>query len=143
MNILNTVKIEFPAQSINESFSRGVIAMFVAQLDPTVDEVSDIKTAVSEAVTNAIVHGYDERGEGKTIVIEATLYPDHINIKVTDTGKGIKDINMAMQPFNTTKPSEERSGMGFTVMQSFMDNLEVKSQIGKGTTIIMRKAVGG
>jgi len=140
--MLNSIKFEFPAKSINESLARGVIAMLVGQLNPTVDEINDIKTAVSEAVTNSIVHGYDENGEGKSITIEASLYEDHVNIKVSDNGKGIKDITMAMQPFNTTKPSEERAGMGFTVMQSFMDNLEVKSSPGKGTTITMRKAVG-
>ena len=140
---INTMKLEFDARSVNESFARATVAAFAAQLDPTLDEINDIKIAVSEAVTNALVHGYDSDKEavGRRITVEATLFPTHINIKVSDNGKGIRDIQMAMQPFNTTKPSDERAGMGFTVMQSFMDNLEVKSTLGIGTTITMRKSI--
>ncbi|MCL2850978.1 MAG: anti-sigma F factor [Firmicutes bacterium] len=149
---INAMRLELSAQSINESFARTTVAAFASQLDPTLDEINDIKTAVSEAVTNAIVHAY---GEGiiklkgvhlpstdytmPTIVIEAELFNDSIRIKVTDKGKGINDIEQAMQPFHTTKPEEERSGMGFTVMQSFMDNLNVSSRPNKGTTITMQK----
>lgn len=136
---INILKLEFPAISVNESFARSSVAAFASQLNPTVDEVDDIKTAVSEAVTNAIVHGYDDAQDVQMITIKASLFDDHINIEISDTGKGIRDISMAMQPFNTTKPSEERAGMGFTVMQSFMDRVEVKSTLGVGTTIVMEK----
>jgi len=151
---INTMKLEIAARSINESFARTTVAAFASQLNPTLDEIDDIKTAVSEAVTNSIVHAYGEgivRLKGvhlpstdylaPTIVIEAELYPDCIDIRVTDKGQGIDDVNKAMQPFHTSKPSDERSGMGFTVMQYFMDSIKVSSRPNKGTTITMRKFV--
>lgn len=133
----NYMKIEFLSKSSNESFARVVVAAFASQLDPTIEELSDVKTAVSEAVTNAIIHGY-EYGEGM-VVVEATLEKNRIDIIVEDFGKGIEDINKAMEPFYTSKPNLERSGMGFTVMETFMDELEVESEINKGTRVRMSK----
>ncbi|MBR1593026.1 MAG: anti-sigma F factor [Ruminococcus sp.] len=142
MKVLNEIKITMPSLSINESTARAVISSFVIQADPTVEELSDIRTAVSEAVTNAIVHGY--RNTCGNIEITARLLPERvIYIKIRDTGCGIEDIEKAMQPLFTTAPEEERSGLGFSVMQSFMDRLGVKSKIGKGTSVIMRKKLGG
>ena len=142
MKVLNEIKIIMPSLSINESTARAVISSFVIQADPTVEELSDIRTAVSEAVTNAIVHGY--RNTSGDIEITARLLPERtIYIKIRDTGCGIEDIQKAMQPLFTTAPEEERSGLGFSVMQSFMDKLDVKSRIGKGTSVIMRKKLGG
>ncbi len=136
--ILNETKIQFPSYSANESFARSVAAAFAAQADPTVQEISEIKTAVSEAVTNAIVHGYrDTVG-----IVELTLRrcsDNTIYISVKDKGKGIKDIEQAMTPLFTTAAEEERSGLGFSVMESFMDKLRVKSIANKGTTVIMEK----
>src|SRR5690606_20829983 len=120
-----------------ESFARVVVAAFASQLDPTLEELSDIKTAVSEAVTNAIIHGY-EYGEG-IIILEAKIMDDEIEIIVEDKGIGIADIEKAMEPFYTSKPNLERSGMGFTVMETFMDSLEVESKKGEGTKVRMRK----
>ena len=150
--VINTLKLEITAKSINESFARTTIAAFASQLDPTLDEIDDIKTAVSEAVTNCIVHAYGEghiRIKGvqlpstdflmPTITIEADLFQTGIEIRVSDKGRGIEDIDKAMQPFHTTKPEDERSGMGFTVMQSFMDTIKVSSRPNKGTTITMNK----
>ena len=134
---LNHMKLELDGQSVNEGFARGVVALFAAQLDPTIDEINDIKTAVSEAVTNCVVHAYDKM-QG-SILIECELYSDRISIQITDSGGGIQDIETAMQPFTTTKPTEERSGMGFTVMQSFMDSVHVESKDGRGTTVTMQK----
>ena len=131
---MNTMTLTIASKSINESFARGTVAAFAAQVDPTLDDINDIKTAVSEAVTNSVVHA-----NCAEIRIEATLYQTHIDITITDTGKGIQNIDQAMQPFSTSKPSAERSGMGFTVMQSFMDKLDVKSIPQKGTTIKMTK----
>lgn len=136
-NEKNYMKIEFLSKSSNESFARVVVAAFASQLDPTIEELSDIKTAVSEAVTNAIIHGY-EYGEG-IVVVEAKLEGDKLEIIVEDFGKGIEDINKAMEPFYTSKPNLERSGMGFTVMETFMDDLEVKSAVNKGTRVRMTK----
>lgn len=136
---LNRMKLSFDAVSENESFARMVISAFVAQLNPTINDLVDIKTAVCEGVTNAIVHGYENKGG--TVVMEAELYDNTVHIKITDTGKGIEDINKAREPFFTTRPEEERSGMGFTVMESFMDSLEVISEVGKGTTLIMTKTI--
>lgn len=135
----NYMKIEFLSKSSNESFARVVVAAFASQLDPTLEELSDIKTAVSEAVTNSIIHGY-EYGEG-IIEVRATLTLDNIEIIVKDSGKGIGDIRKAMEPFYTSKPDMERSGMGFTVMETFMDELRVESITGKGTEIIMKKKI--
>ena len=135
----NHMKLEFLSKSNNESFSRVVVAAFASQLDPTLEEISDIKTAVSEAVTNAIIHGY-EYGEG-TIVIESSIYGNTIEITVSDSGKGIDDLEEAMEPFFTSKPNLERSGMGFTVMETFMDSLVVESLEDKGTMVKMTKHI--
>jgi len=133
----NYMKLEFLSKSSNESFARVVVAAFASQLDPTLEELSDIKTAVSEAVTNAIIHGY-EYEEG-IIILEAKIIDDEIEILVEDKGMGIADIEKAMEPFYTSKPNLERSGMGFTVMETFMDSLEVESKKGEGTKVRMRK----
>lgn len=133
----NEMKVEFLSKSTNEGFARMTIAGFISSLDPTIEELADIKTAVSEAVTNAIVHAYeDEIGK---IVIKAQITDRIITIQVKDNGKGIEDISKAKEPLYTSKPDLERSGMGFTVMESFMDKLTVRSKVGKGTTVIMRK----
>lgn len=133
----NYMKLEFVSKSSNESFARVVVASFASQLDPTIAELSDIKTAVSEAVTNSIIHGY-EYGEGM-VVIEAKLEDNSIKIIIEDSGKGIEDIDKAMEPFYTSKPNLERSGMGFTVMETFMDELLVESKRNQGTKISMLK----
>jgi stage II sporulation protein AB (anti-sigma F factor) len=141
MKDVNEMKLEFDSKSSNEGFARVAVAAFAAQLDPTVEELADIKTAVSEAVTNAIIHGYEER-EGK-IEIECLLKGEEITIKVTDKGVGIPDIKKAMEPLYTSKPELERSGMGFAFMEAFMDELEVESDCSTGTTVIMKKRIGG
>jgi len=133
----NKIKIEFLSKSQNESFARVAIAAFASQLDPTIDEITDVKTAVSEAVTNAIIHGYES--EDETITIEAIINGTELTVIVHDTGKGIDNLELAMQPLYTSRPDLERSGMGFTVMETFMDSLEVKSDKGRGTSIIMKK----
>ena len=133
----NSMKLEFLSKSNNESFARVVVAAFASQLDPTLEELSDIKTAVSEAVTNAIIHGY-EYGEG-IVIVEAIMENNQIEISIEDRGKGIADIEKAMEPFYTSKPDLERSGMGFTVMETFMDELSVESKIDSGTRIKMIK----
>ncbi len=138
MKIDNEMKLEFLSRSQNESFARSVVAAFVAQLDPTIEELSEVKTAVSEAVTNAIIHGY-ECGNGNVVII-ARIIGDSVEIVVQDQGKGIDDIEAARQPLYTSKPELERSGMGFTVMETFMDQVEVESQPGIGTTIRMYKS---
>lgn len=137
----NYMKLEVPAKSCNESFVRAAVAAFSVQLDLSVEEMSDIKTAVSEAVTNSIVHGYaNMKGVVKIVckVIDSVF-----EIEVTDFGVGIEDIGQAMQPLYTSRPDCERSGMGFTVMQTFMDELYVESGPGEGTTVRMRKRIGG
>ena len=140
--ILNQLKASFPAKSINESLSRMIIAAIVCQLDPTIDELADIKTAVSEAVTNCIVHGYENKSSGE-IKLHACYYDDStIKITVKDRGKGIGDIEKAMLPLYTTDTSGERSGMGFPIMQSFTDKIKVISTPGKGTTVIFEKKIG-
>ena len=137
--ILNQTEIAFPAISVNEGFARYAVASFCAQLDPTIDELSDLRTAVSEAVTNAIVHGYKDRSHG-TVYISVKTYTDRsVSIKIKDTGCGIPDIRKAMMPLFTTDPDGERGGMGFSIMESFTDDLTVRSFIGKGTTVIMEK----
>ena len=135
----NKVKIDFSSVSENEGFARIAAAAFVSQLNPTLEELDDIKTAVSEAVTNAIIHGYENRGGTVTLVIE--IEEKCVKIEVIDKGRGIEDIKKAMQPLYTSKPHLERSGMGFTVMESFMDSLEVSSEIGKGTKVLMTKRI--
>ncbi|MCF6466470.1 anti-sigma F factor [Clostridium sp. Cult2] len=133
----NYMKLEFLSKSSNESFARVVVAAFASQLDPTIEELSDIKTAVSEAVTNAIIHGY-EYGDG-LVIVEAIIEHNKIEIVIEDNGKGIDDINKAMEPFYTSKPDLERSGMGFTVMETFMDELVVESHVNEGTKVKMIK----
>ncbi len=135
----NKMKLEFLSKSDNEAFARITVASFASQLDPTIEQISDIKTAVSEAVTNCIIHGYENK-EG-IIKIECTLYRKSIEIIIIDNGKGIKDIEKAKEPLYTTKPELERSGMGFTIMESFMDELIVESIEQVGTKIIMRKNI--
>lgn len=134
----NKISIELMSKSQNEGFARVAIAAFVSQLDPTLEELSDVKTAISEAVTNSIIHGYENANED-IIKIEAMIYGNEVTITVEDFGVGIKDVEKAMEPLYTSKPELERSGMGFTVMESFMDSLEVISNEGKGTKVIMNK----
>lgn len=134
----NKISIELMSKSQNEGFARVAVAAFISQLDPTVEELTDVKTAVSEAVTNSIIHGYENRKEG-IIKIEASITGNEITISIEDSGKGIKDVEQAMEPLYTSKPELERSGMGFTVMETFMDSLEVKSEDGKGTKVVMKK----
>lgn len=139
MNIENKMRLTFTSNSENESFARSVIALFALKLNPSVAELGDIKTAVSEAVTNAIVHGYpNERGE---ITLEAYITDKTLHISVSDNGIGIDNIDMAIEPFYTTKPEEERSGMGFTIMKSFMDEVKVSSEKDKGTCVYMTKNI--
>ena len=141
MQIINQMKLDFSGIPENEGFARVAVSAFAVQMNPTLDVLADIKTAVSEAVTNAIVPGYqDKRG---TVAISARLRADRVlEIEVTDYGKGIPDIEQAMQPFFTTQPEKERSGMGFSVMQSFMDAVQVSSKVGEGTTVRMLKRLG-
>ena len=140
MENTNEMQLIFDSRSSNESFARVTVAAFMTSLNPTVEEVSDVKTAVSEAVTNAIIHGYESevhniyircRTEGKTLYLE-----------IEDEGKGIEDVKQAMEPLFTTKPELERSGMGFSVMEAYLDKLEVDSVPGKGTTVKMEKTIG-
>ncbi|CUO95886.1 anti-sigma F factor [Clostridium sp. NSJ-49] len=134
----NKVCIEFVSRSENEGFARVAVAAFVSQLDPTIDELADIKTAVSEAVTNSIIHGYENKKEG-IIRIEASISSNEVTITIIDNGRGIKDVEQAREPLYTSRPDLERSGMGFTVMETFMDSLNVESEFGKGTRVIMKK----
>ena len=135
----NEMKLEFISKSANEAFARAALAAFAAQLDPTIEELSDIKTAVSEAVTNCIIHGYENK-QG-IVKIMARLKENEIIIEITDKGKGIENIDMAKEPLYTTKPNLERSGMGFTIMESFMDKMEIESIVGLGTKITMSKKI--
>ena len=135
----NEIKIEFISKSNNEAFARISVAAFVAQLDPTIEEISDIKTAVSEAVTNSIVHGYEDDIGIVTLICK--IHNNDVYIEVSDNGKGIEDIDIAKQPLYTTKPDLERSGMGFTIMESFMDELNVESILGLGTKFTMKKTI--
>ena len=139
MKAMDQASITFTSRSANEGFARACAACFAAQLDPTLDEVADVKTAVSEAVTNAIVHAYPDR-LGK-ITLRLRLYENNeLEIQVRDSGVGIPDVDQARTPLFTTG-GEERSGMGFTIMESFMDGLKVRSQPGKGTVVTMRKRI--
>ncbi len=139
MKSQNFIKLSFPSKSANEGFARSAIAAFCTQLDPTVEQINDIKTAVSEAVTNCIVHGY--RDTFGIVYITATIKDDVLTIKIVDKGVGIEDINTAMQPMYTSDENGERAGIGFMVMQSFMDTLKVKSTLGKGTRVVMTKKI--
>ena len=139
---VNEMKIKLPALSVNEGACRAVVAAFCAQLDPNIEELADIKCAVSEAVTNAIVHGY--RNEGGTVVMTADFDDRRmLTVRVRDEGCGIRDVEAAMQPFYSTGDGSERSGMGFCVMQTFMDAVEVDSAPGEGTTVTLRKFILG
>ena len=135
----NEMKLEFISKSSNEAFARVAVAAFAAQLDPTIEELADIKTAVSEAVTNSIIHGYEDK-QG-IIKIVCRLKENEIIIEISDTGKGIEDIEAAKEPLYTTKPNLERSGMGFTIMESFMDSMEIESIVGLGTKVTMSKKI--
>ena len=139
MKAENYIKFEFPSRSVNEGFARAAAAAFAAQLDPTMDELGDIKTAVSEAVTNCIVHAYPD-SLGKVTLRLRILGGDTLEISVKDSGRGIEDVARAREPLFTTG-GEERSGMGFTIMESFMDRLTVRSKPGKGTTVTMRRTI--
>ena len=135
----NEMQITFISLAENESFARVVIAAFAVQMSPTVSEIADIKTAVSEAVTNAIVHGYE--GCTGQVVMRARMDDRWLTVEIQDEGKGIANVEQAMEPFYTSHPEQERSGMGFAVMQTFMDDLQVESAPGKGTTVRMRKRI--
>ena len=135
----NEMKLEFLSKSANEAFARIAVAAFASQLDPTIEEIADIKTAVSEAVTNSIIHGYENR-EG-IVKLHCMIKDNNIIIQVSDTGIGIEDIDAAKEPLYTSKPNLERSGMGFTIMQSFMDELNIESVLNLGTKVTMRKVI--
>ena len=139
MNSLNELRCSFPARSENESFARTMVCAFAAQLDPTVEDLADLRTAVSEAVTNAIVHAYRGREDGVIAVTVRLLPGDTVYIRIADKGCGIADIGQAMTPLYSSAPAEERAGLGFTVMQSFTDALSVRSRVGCGTVVTMRK----
>ncbi|MFA6859795.1 MAG: anti-sigma F factor [Clostridia bacterium] len=137
MNLLNEMDMNFKAISINEGFARTAVASFCVQMSPTIDELTEIKTAVSEAVTNAVVHAYPNK-EG-WIYLNAKLYDTKVVISIADKGVGIEDFEKAREPFFTSKPEEERSGMGFTVMESFMDKVTLEHNEGGGVVVVMEK----
>ena len=138
-NIENEMKLEFLSKSSNEAFARITVAAFASQLDPSLEELADIKTAVSEAVTNSIIHGYENKIG--IVKLEAKLLDNEIIIEISDHGKGIENIEIAKEPLYTTKPNLERSGMGFTIMESFMDDVRIESVVGLGTKITMTKKI--
>ena len=140
MKNTNEMELVFDSISINEGFARVSVAAFMTQLNPTVEEVSDVKTAVSEAVTNAIIHGYEK--EIRKIRIRCSLKGQTIYIEIEDYGKGIENVQQAMEPLFTSKPELERSGMGFSFMEAFMDEISVESELGKGTLVKMQKEIG-
>lgn len=140
MNNTNEMIVEFNSAAQNEGFARMVVAAFITETNPTLEEVSDVKTAVSEAVTNSIIHGYEDM-DGR-IRIKAQVTGRKVYLEITDQGKGISDVAKAMEPMFTTKPDEERSGMGFSFMEAFMDRVEVESEIGHGTVVKMWKEIG-
>ncbi len=135
----NEMNLEIPSKSCNEAFARVTVATFASQLDPTIEEIADIKTAVSEAVTNSIIHGY-ENSEG-IIKINCKIEGRKVIVEISDTGKGIENIDIAREPLYTTKAELERSGMGFTIMESFMDELHIESILGLGTKVTMTKTI--
>ncbi|MEE1106126.1 MAG: anti-sigma F factor [Ruminococcus sp.] len=142
MKILNEMKLSFPSKSCNEAFARSAVSAFIMHLDPTVNELSDLKTAVSEAVTNCIVHGY--RRQSGTVYISGRIAENgRVTVKIRDKGCGIADVAQAMQPLFTTAADEERAGLGFAVMQSFCDRVRVRSAPDKGTTVTLEKQIGG
>jgi stage II sporulation protein AB (anti-sigma F factor) len=136
----NKMEMQFSALSQNESFARVAVAAFIAQLDPTLDELTEIKTVVSEAVTNSIIHGYENDPDG-IIYISVLIDGDSVELTIRDEGMGIEDVDEAVQPLYTTKPELERSGMGFTIMENFMDEMKVISHLGEGTIIRLKKHV--
>lgn len=140
MNNTNEMVVEFSSVAQNESFARMVVAAFITGTNPTLEEVSDVKTAVSEAVTNSIIHGYENR-DGK-VRIRAKVTGREVYLEIIDYGQGILDVKKAMEPMFTTKPGEERSGMGFSFMEAFMDRIEVESTYGQGTVVKMWKEIG-
>lgn len=140
MKNTNEMELVFDSRSANESFARVTVAAFMTLLNPTVEEVSDVKTAVSEAVTNAIIHGYEN--EVHNIYIRCRTEEKTLYLEIEDRGKGIEDVGKAMEPLFTTKPEIERAGMGFSFMEAFMDKLEVESEPGKGTIVKMQKTIG-
>lgn len=137
---MNRFKMEFEALSENEALARICVAAFAATLDPTLEEINDIKTAVSEAVTNCIIHGYGNKGG--IVGMEGLIEDGELTVKISDTGRGIADVKQAMEPLYTTGSPMERSGMGFTFMDVFMDSLNVESKVGEGTIVIMKKRIG-
>lgn len=140
MDIKNEMRLEFDSRSCNEGFVRVAVAAFMTQLNPTLEEVADVKTAISEAVTNSVIHGYE--GNVKKIIITCYIAGQELFIEVVDQGCGIENVEKAMEPLFTTKPDSERSGMGFAFMEAFMDEVEVNSVIGEGTTVFMKKKIG-
>lgn len=139
----NKIRLEFAAVSDNESFARMVVAAFIAPLNPTLEELSDVKTAISEAVTNAVIHGYENRNSLEDrVYMECMLRGDVLEVEISDSGTGIEDVSLAMEPLYTSKPDQDRSGMGFSFMEAFMDNLEVESEAGCGTLVRMCKKIG-
>lgn len=138
--ILNEMRVVLSPKSCNEAVARSVVTAFVMQMDPSVSELADIKTAVSEAVTNSIVHGY-RNCTGNIEIVCRILDKDMLYIKVRDKGCGIADVKQAMEPLFTTAPEEERAGLGFAVMESFMDSVSVRSAVGKGTSVVMKKRI--
>ena len=136
----NKISIEFLSKSENEGFARVAVSAFVSQLDPTIEELTDIKTAVSEEVTNSIIHGYENKEDGN-VRIDASISGTLVEIIISDFGVGIENVEKAKEPLYTSRPDLERSGMGFTVMESFMDSLEVYSEKGKGTRVVMKKNI--
>ncbi len=134
-----TMKVEFDSISENEAFARVTVAAFMSRMNPSIDEVADVKTAVSEAVTNAIIHGYE--GEVHTITIFGQIEGEMLELRITDQGVGIQDIEKAMEPLYTSRPELERSGMGFLFMEAFMDEVQVQSSPGEGTTVLMKKKI--
>lgn len=141
MKTVNEISVNFPSKSCNEALARSIVASFVMNLDPTVNELSDIKTAVSEAVTNCIVHGY-KRADGTIYIKGRITDKNKVIIKIRDRGCGIEDVEKAMEPLFTTAPEEERAGLGFAVMQSFCDKVRVKSEPEEGTTVTLEKTFG-
>ena len=135
----NTMKVEFDSISDNEAFARVTVAAFMRRMNPSIEEVADVKTAVSEAVTNAIIHGYE--GEVHTITIFGQIEEEVLELRITDRGVGIPDIEKAMEPLYTSRPELERSGMGFLFMEAFMDEVQVQSSPGEGTTVLMKKKI--
>ena len=140
MKNTNEMELIFESRSVNEGFARVAVAAFLTQLNPTLEEVADVKTAVSEAVTNAIIHGYEKKVD--KIHIFCRLEEHMFYIEIRDYGKGIEDVAKAMQPLFTSKPEQDRSGMGFSFMEAFMDHISVESEVGKGTTVKMSKEIG-